>query len=238
MLPVRERCGLRWINAAFASFENPFGGESSIYGPEGNNRMMLAQVVQPSLGAGRLPRSSVTKRWTDAPCRTSLLWVTVNDNRPPWKLRAALERAAAEQLGRMLFEFGRLELAVGLLHVWVDRGQRMESRTRRFEEVGFGAKLDALEADVDRVLPKDSAQHCTYTAWLARAHELRTMRNRLAHGRWGIDAATSQVVNVSGLPTSPNQHAARFTIEELEAVVSALHELVADLDAIRTRWPL
>jgi hypothetical protein len=150
--------------------------------------------------------------------------------------RDALERDAATVLGRMLFEFGRLDMSVGLCLAWVSDGKQLESRTRKFEEAGLNAKLEALSADVESFMPKGSKRHRAYSNWIARAHKLREIRNQLAHGRWGFDAANGHAINVIGLPTSSVQIENRYTLRELESVVENLLNLTAELNQLRDRW--
>ncbi|MDZ7656151.1 MAG: hypothetical protein U0997_09425 [Sulfurimicrobium sp.] len=152
--------------------------------------------------------------------------------------RNALEHDAATLLGRMLFEFGRLDMSVGLCLAWVGGGKQLESRTRKFEEAGFNAKLEALAADVESFMPKGSKRHSAYSNWIERAHKLREIRNQLAHGRWGFDAANGLAINIIGLPTSTTQIENHYTLGELESVVENLLSLTAELNQLRDRWSI
>jgi hypothetical protein len=46
-----------------------------------------------------------------------------------WKATEDLEDAAATLLGRLLFAFSRLDVALGLCLVWVDSGRRIDALT-------------------------------------------------------------------------------------------------------------
>jgi hypothetical protein len=51
--------------------------------------------------------------------------------------RQALETAAATLLGKILFEFGHLEVALGLCIVWMDQGRQLDEMTSRIEDFNF-----------------------------------------------------------------------------------------------------
>lgn len=152
--------------------------------------------------------------------------------------REGLEQAAAMVLGKMLFEFSRLDVNLGLCVVWVEGGQRLEELTKQVAEFTFHKKLDLLNQFVEQFLPQGSKRHTAYTEWIARAHTLRLRRNQLVHGRWGVDPVQSQVINVIGLPTSSEQIEFRYTLGDLEGVLEELKQLQAKLHELRERWPL
>ena len=120
-------------------------------------------------------------------------------------LRDSLEERASTLLGRILFDFSRLEMELGLCVVWVEHGAQLEQLTHNHEESSFSVRLSALRGSVDQQLPKGSKRHTAYSAWLDQANAARIVRNELIHGRWGVEAANEQIVNVIGLPTSPSQ---------------------------------
>jgi len=152
--------------------------------------------------------------------------------------REALEQAAAELLGRVLFEFSRLEVNLGLCAVWTGSGQRLDELTKQIKELSFHKKLDFLSQHVERSLPKGSKRHTAYTEWIARAHVSRLKRNQLVHGRWGVDPLQGHVINVIGLPTSPEQTEVRYLLTDLEDVLKELMQLQANLHQLRKQWPL
>lgn len=155
-----------------------------------------------------------------------------------WEASEALEQAAAALLGKMLFEFSRLDVNLGLCVVWTGNGQRLEELTKQVEELSFHKKLDFLSRHVENGLPKGSKRHTAYTKWIARAHVSRLKRNQLVHGRWGVDAVQGHVINVIGLPTSPEQSEFRYSLTDLESVLKELTQLQASLHELRERWPL
>jgi hypothetical protein len=155
-----------------------------------------------------------------------------------WEAREALEKAAATLLGKMLFEFSRLDVNLGLCVVWTDSGQRLEELTKQVVEFSFHKKLDFLRQSVERALPNGSKRHAAYAKWIARANASRLRRNQLVHGRWGVDPIQGYVINVIGLPTSPEQREFRYTLADLEGVLEELRQLQASLFELRERWPL
>lgn len=155
-----------------------------------------------------------------------------------WKRREVLERKGATLLGKLVFEFSRLDMNLGLCVVWVDGGSRIESLTKQVSDWAFSRRLDYLEAAVSRILPIDSPGRGAYLEWIGRARVVRTTRNELVHGRWGIDGAGNRLVNVVGLPTSPDQREVGYTLGELAALVEEMKKLQHGLSKLVRRWPL
>jgi hypothetical protein len=58
------------------------------------------------------------------------------------------------------------------------------------------------------------------------------------HGRWGTDAYNGQVVNVIGLPTSKDQREVKYTIPELEILLTQMKDLQRRLAILRELWPI
>lgn len=150
---------------------------------------------------------------------------------------AGLEEGAATVLGRILFEFSRLEMQLGLCLVWVDGGTRVEQLTRRYENANFMDRLNGLREWVE-TLPSESAPRISYESWLLRTDRARKLRNELVHGRWGIDLSRERVVNVVGLPTSDNRRTVNYSLEDLWGVLVNLQSLRSDLQRLRHESPL
>ncbi|MEC5206518.1 hypothetical protein QF022_001474 [Vogesella perlucida] len=155
-----------------------------------------------------------------------------------WAREEELESSAASLLGRMLFEFSRLDVNLGLCLVWVDGGARIDSLTQTVEALTLKYKLDELDKRVTSTYPEGSKGHRGYKAWTERAHLVRQQRNNLVHGRWGVEAAKNKVVNVIGLPTSNSQQTTEYSIEELAEINNELQELQRELARLRKHWPL
>lgn len=155
-----------------------------------------------------------------------------------WSRREALETDAATLLGRMLFEFSRLDVNLGLCLVWVDCGASLVSRSKTVADYNMNAKLEELAKAVASRLPAGSKRHTAYKNWLERAHKVRVQRNDLVHGRWGVEAINNQVVNILGLPTSDSQREIRYTLDELAAINDELRYLQIELSRLREHWPL
>jgi hypothetical protein len=60
--------------------------------------------------------------------------------------RETLEQAAATLLGKMLFEFSRLDVNLALCVAWADSGQRLEELTKQVVEASFHKKLEFLRS--------------------------------------------------------------------------------------------
>lgn len=155
-----------------------------------------------------------------------------------WALREAMEAAAASLLGHMLFEFSRIDVNLSLCLVWVDNGANLESLTPKVAELSFHRKLEELAKHVQLKFPASSKRRVAYDLWIERMHMARAERNRLVHGRWGIEAHRNKVVNVVGLPTGGAQQEVEYSIDELAAVNEELRSLELELRRLRTHWPL
>jgi hypothetical protein len=152
--------------------------------------------------------------------------------------RQGLEHASGGILGRMLFEFSRLEMALGLFLVWSGEGRQLEKLTKLIGEYTFHRKLDFLQELSDGKYSANAEVHEQYCQWLSDAHKMRLMRNEFVHGRWGTDPINQQVINVVGLPTSADQRQVRYTLTELKHVLEEMSQLQIRLRALRDKWPV
>ncbi|TAK45879.1 MAG: hypothetical protein EPO27_09255 [Betaproteobacteria bacterium] len=149
-----------------------------------------------------------------------------------------LELAAATILGRILFEFGHLEMELALFLVWADNGSNLETLTDAVREDALHAKLCKLEKRVNATYGSSPSALAEFKRWLEEAHAARAQRNEFIHGRWGVAAVNRQVVNVIGIPTSPEQREIRYSIAQLEESLVKLKALRPQLRRIRSKWPL
>lgn len=155
-----------------------------------------------------------------------------------WAHRDAMEAAAATLLGRMLFEFSRIDVNLGLCLVWVDSGVNLERLTPKVAAMTFHGKLLELTKHVENKLPAGSKCRTAYDRWIERMNVARAQRNELVHGRWGVEAHLNRVVNVIGLPTGDGQECVEYSIDELAAVNEELRSLDLELRRLRGQWPL
>lgn len=152
--------------------------------------------------------------------------------------RRGLEQASAGILGRMLFEFSRLDVALGLFLAWSGEGHQLERLTRIVGESSFHKKLDFLKELAVGKYSCNAEVQSTYGQWLSDAHAARLVRNDLVHGRWATDPIKKQVINVVGLPTSSDQREKRYTISELRRALNQLKKLQTRLQVLRDQWPV
>ena len=155
-----------------------------------------------------------------------------------WKATEALEAAAATQLGRLLFAFSRLDVALGLCLVWADGGQQIDELTPKVTALTFNQKLDALTVLVKRKFPERSKKRLAWVKWIEHAHMARTLRNQLTHGRWGVDPQAGEAINVIGLPTSPEQREVRYSMQSLADAVTEIARLQSRLWQLREQRPV
>ena len=152
--------------------------------------------------------------------------------------RRGLEQAAAIILGRMMFEFSRLDSALGLFLVCSGEGRQLKSLTIKVGDYSFHKKLDFLKELVEDKYAANLEVQSHYTKWLTDAHSTKDRRNDLVHGRWGIDPIHAQVINVVGLPTSSDQREIRYTIPALKSVLNDMQDLQERLQVLRKQWPV
>lgn len=151
--------------------------------------------------------------------------------------RQGLEQASATTLGRMIFEFSRLDVALGLMLAWAHEGSQLEKLTKMVSGYTFHKKLDFLAELSESKYQSNQEAMAAHATWLAEAHEVRSNRNDLIHGRWGVDYMKNQVVNIIGLPTG-KQNERGYTITELKAVLVRMQQLQVQLSTLREQWPV
>jgi hypothetical protein len=154
------------------------------------------------------------------------------------RARQGLEQASATVLGRMIFEFSRLDISLGLALVRSDGGAQLERLSILVTGYSFHKKLDFLQQLVDSKYEGKQEPQSFYGKWLEHAHAVRVTRNELVHGRWGVEPMKNLVVNVVGLPTSPEQRRRTYTISELKATLDQMAQLQTRLAELRERWPV
>lgn len=150
----------------------------------------------------------------------------------------ALEDAASYQLGRLLFSFSRLDFSLNMVLLWAEGGQGVERLTQRLESQSFHQKLQWLQELTRTKFPDGSPVQLAYSQWLDRADGVRKQRNRLVHGRWGINPHTQAVINVLGIPGSVHQEEVRYSLQELQVIVADVSSLSDELDQYARKIPL
>jgi len=152
--------------------------------------------------------------------------------------RDKLEREVAALLGFMLFEYARLDMALGMALTWADGGRDLESRSEQFAGANLYSKLAAFDKAAQAKFERNPQTKEAFLVLIDDAHRAREFRNILVHGRWGFEATEQTAVCVTALPTSVGQREIRYTISDLEGMLESvrsirqrLHKLVAD------KWP-
>lgn len=93
-----------------------------------------------------------------------------------------------------------------------------------------GAFHDKLERFLDSSvkLSESDDMFCRFSAWYMAANSIRDMRNRFAHGRWGILVHSQRVAHVDGYPPGV-QEERRFSLGELYAIVQDVESINDEL---------
>ena len=152
--------------------------------------------------------------------------------------RERLEREAATILGFMIFEYSRLDMELGLLLAWSDDGSSLDHLTKKLSALNFSKRLEHLRKLVTSKYQDTPKAMKAYSDWMSDAHTIRELRNQLFHGRWGVEPIAQRVVNVVGLPTSPDQKSTPYTIAELESSLTRVRQLREQLRVLRSSCPV
>lgn len=155
-----------------------------------------------------------------------------------FKARELLEEAGATLLGKILFEFTRLDMCLGLCLVWVDSGHRLDALTKNVQDETFHQRLKRLKESVSARLTEGSGGYSAYSNWIQNADNARAKRNDLFHGRWAVDAMGAKLINILGLPTSNNSVETKYGLSDLQNFIEELKLLQTDLNKYGKIWPL
>lgn len=145
-----------------------------------------------------------------------------------------LEDEATKELGYIIFEFSRLDTDLALCLVWANQGKDLAKFTKILTEKGqsFNFRLELLE-DLTKKNLNTEFETDEYRNWIEDAHQLRQLRNRLVHGRWGFIPSNGTIANVLGLPTSKNQDEQRYSIDDLRNYRTIFKDLREKLAILR-----
>ena len=146
-----------------------------------------------------------------------------------------LKGRVALRLGRMVMEFSRLEMELGLALYGAAPKHARADMAFQLRRADFSARLAMLR----RHLGAQSRVHPEYSEWTRDADAARRLRNRLIHGRWDFrDPQSVEVTNVRGDPFSDEQTEVTTTLAELEAQLEQLKALRRRLATLRRVAPL
>jgi hypothetical protein len=150
------------------------------------------------------------------------------------RARQGLEQASATVLGRMLFEYSRLDMNLGLMLVLTNDGATLEAMTEQVSkpQFSFGEKLNLTNKLAQEKFKSNIVALAEYEKWIAAANAIRELRNVLVHGRWGVEATKNRVVNVVGIPTG-EQKVSYYTIAELKILLQRMQDLGRQLSKLR-----
>lgn len=149
-------------------------------------------------------------------------------------LREPLVRAAAMQVGMIIFAFSRLDMHLALGLGWaVEEGAPAAERAQS-QGLGFHDKLALLQSIVHGMAVAERQQ--AFQGWIDQCRAVDVLRNEFVYGRWLPDVRTGKVVNLTDEADGSTGEVA-YTIPELEAVVAQIDSLRADLLALRRPLP-
>jgi hypothetical protein len=146
-----------------------------------------------------------------------------------------LRRAVATALGEMLIEFGRLDMNLGLAIAAQEGGARFDDMVNSIDQQ-FASRIQSL-ADAAKTRYGSEESGKRYEQWVDEANQLRLIRNRLVHCRWGF-TPDGKAVSVIGMPTSRANDERAFTLHELETINRRLVRLDTELASLRKDFPV
>ena len=144
-----------------------------------------------------------------------------------------LKSRVALRLGRMVMEFSRLEMELGLALYGSARKDGRDEMAYQLRRADFSARLAMLRRHLGAHPQPD------YSAWARDADAARRLRNRLIHGRWDFrDPDSVEVTNVRGDPFASDVTEVTTTLAELDGQLEQLKALRRRLAALRKSSPL
>lgn len=149
-----------------------------------------------------------------------------------------LEDAGATVIGKILFEFTRLDANLGTCLVNIESVQRVDEETNIVSKLDFDGRIKRLSKETNKKLQQNLVGLEFINNWILRANTARLKRNNLFHGRWGFALHDGTLVNVIGLPTSIEQSSTKYTLDELQDFLNFLKQLQIDLAKIAKQWQL
>lgn len=155
------------------------------------------------------------------------------------RARQELEQASATILGRMLFEYSRLDMNLGLMLAWIDGGAKLEAMTEQVSkpQFSFGEKLKLLNKLAQKKYNGKVKALAAHEKWGEEANAIRELRNVLIHGRWGVEPMLNHVINVVDIPTG-EQKVSRYTIAELKTILQRMKDLGQQMSKLRQQYPV
>ena len=157
--------------------------------------------------------------------------------KPRERAPSEFESRAHALVGRLVMVYSRLDVNLALMVASWRGNERRAETLLQLENTSFRSKLNKVLDTVMLEYPPEHACIAEWHHWLDDADRLRCKRNDLMHGRWGIDERGQRVVNVLGLPGSPNQREIAYTLSELADEVERAEGVSAALWRLREKWP-
>lgn len=149
--------------------------------------------------------------------------------------RKLLELSAAQEVGRIFFEYSRLDFLLWL--TLRDNVEPMELAEKKVAAFHTAEKIKRLEQRLKKELAGDAKRLQQAEDWISRAEVVREHRNSFAHGRW-IPEANGLLVNVTVSRSTGQQESKTYTLDQLVFVRSEAEVLQMELNKLRKGWQL
>ncbi len=149
--------------------------------------------------------------------------------------REQLELRAAQEVGRIFFEYSRLDFLLWL--TLRDDKEPLELAEKKVAAFHTAEKIKQLERRLNKELAGDPKRLQQAKDWIARAEAVREHRNRFAHGRW-IPEANGVLLNVTVSRSTGQQESNTYKLDQLVFVRSEAQVLQIELNKLRKGWQL
>jgi hypothetical protein len=143
-----------------------------------------------------------------------------------------LENEAHRLLGKLFAVFGGLEMNLGLFNAGLNPAIPFVQEAERQDDFNFAEKLQHLLKAAHSRCEYDIDGFSRWAEWYMAADSVREVRNRLAHGRWGVIPHEQCVAHVSGLPGTSHQNERRYSLAQLEAEVQEAQRVNAEFSRL------
>lgn len=152
--------------------------------------------------------------------------------------RDATEKEVASLLGQLVFAYSRFVTGLHLCVAWHNDGKGLDNYGAIAEDLAAANLLKMIEKQAQTKLGKTSVGFKKYKVWLRRAHQLRDIRNKIMHSRWGIEPYGRHAIAVSTpvFVVPVKEHV--FTTERLRDVCGTPEKLIIELNQLRKEYPL
>jgi len=151
--------------------------------------------------------------------------------------RGAFEAAATMLIGRLVLEWSRFDLAIGLAAVWADEGRNLDQYSEALNNRPAANRVRFIEKIMRKKFAPESVAYKLYSVWIRDADLIRECRNTIIHSRFGIVGVPPRLEGARGLPTG-RQDVIQYDLSTLQGYIDDMVRLQSELNQLRDQHPL